>query len=82
MGSHEANAFLDRLGFRIVDLSTAKIDEDSYTPHADKAPELRNYLVKKYSITLDKAKGFRSGLVLPSGATIQCLSYKDWLESL
>jgi hypothetical protein len=73
IGSQEAISFLDTMGFNILDLS----DGESNIPVTDKAPEVQNYLENRYSISVNKAKGFRSGLTLPSGAVIHVSGSKQ-----
>ena len=64
IGSLDAISLLDNMGFTILDLSDAEsnINEPSYAPVPDRAPEVQNYLENTYSISVNKAKGFRSGL--------------------
>jgi hypothetical protein len=83
IGSHETNTFLAELGFKIEDLSTEDSDSSSsiYEPREDKAPELQSYLRKKFLVSIEKAKGFRSGLVLPSGIIIHVSGSKEHLKS-
>jgi hypothetical protein len=82
IGSKEAVSLLDSMGFSILDLSDGEsnINEPSYIPVTDKAPEVQNYLKNTYSISVNKAKGFRSGLTLPSGAVIHVSGSKQYLH--
>jgi hypothetical protein len=63
IGSLEAKTFLVNLGFEVDESS-------SYNPIKYKVQEVQNYLSKKYSIPIEKVKGFKAGLALPSGAII------------
>jgi hypothetical protein len=47
------------MGFNILDLSDGEsnINEPSYIPVTDKAPEVQNYLENTYSISVNKPNG-------------------------